>query len=659
MYLTTKREFINDSKTRKIADELGAELGVKAGEPEYVSWTNSLKKFGDILNRTNIPDDITVICEYQLKNLPNRCDVILLGCDARGRRTMLVIELKQWSNDRVSASQADIDKNMVHVKGLEGNRDGKTKHPVFQVSEYVNVFKKAYEAVAEENISVYGCAYLHEYELTDDCILRAGFEVSNGYKYVAKGRNIFGCDNEEELVKILNFLFALPCPELKDIIINSEVRPNDEFVDRLAAFAKGSEIFASSDEHKRMIALIDDVSQKGDKHVIIVQGSPGTGKTVAAFNSILYFAKKKKNVVYLTKNSQLRRTFLKYLSASGTKDDFKKNFNGLQAGMMFSYLSNIEGPNVKYDLIVADEAQHMDQKTVSMIIQKSTISVFLMDKDQRIDLRDIKSMDHITSIAWGCGIPGTNIHRRSFVQQYRMNGGANQIGVVKRILGEKTGEECKPDESNYTVRLVKTPDELFRIIREKNSSGLHARVGAGLCWKWKYESMSDSNVTDITIDESGQTYEYSWNNYARKEWLLSGEGSDSTELSTIDEVGCVHTMLGQELEYVGVIIGDDLKYDTFNHKVVEDPDKNTAFYEVNNGKWSGGYGIGKNQKYKTFSQTSMYEGSDNKEKLYSEAQAIIRNMYRILLTRGKRGCYIYCTDNAMKEYLNSFIQYNE
>jgi Cdc6-like AAA superfamily ATPase len=113
------------------------------------------------------------------------------------------------------------------------------------------------------------------------------------------------------LVKILNFLFALPCPELKDIIINSEVRPNDEFVDRLAAFAKGSEIFASSDEHKRMIALIDDVSQKGDKHVIIVQGSPGTGKTVAAFNSILYFAKKKKNVVYLTKNSQLRRTFLK------------------------------------------------------------------------------------------------------------------------------------------------------------------------------------------------------------------------------------------------------------------------------------------------------------------------------------------------------------
>lgn len=659
MYSTTKREFLNDSKTRKIADELGAELGIKAGEPEYVSWTNSLKKFGDILNRTNIPDDITVICEYQLKNLPNRCDVILLGCDARGRRTMLVIELKQWSNDRVSASQADIDKNMVLVKGLEGNRDGKTKHPVFQVSEYVNVFKKAYEAVAEENISVYGCAYLHEYELTDDCILRAGFEVSTGYKYVVKGRNIFGRDNEEELVKILNFLFALPCPELKDIIINSEVRPNDEFVDRLAAFAKGSEIFASSDEHKRMIALIDDVSQKGDKHVIIVQGSPGTGKTVAAFNSILYFAKKKKNVVYLTKNSQLRRTFLKYLNESGTKDDFKKNFNGLQAGMLFSYLSNIEGPNVKYDLIVADEAQHMDQKTVSMIIQKSTISVFLMDEDQRIDLCDIKSKDHITSIAWGCGIPETNIHSRFFVHQYRMNGGANQIGVVKRILGEETGKQFKPDESNYTVRLVKTPDELFRIIREKNSSGMHARVGAGLCWKWKFESMFDSNVTDITIDESGQTYEYSWNNNARKEWLLSGEGSDSTELSTIDEVGCVHTMLGQELEYVGVIIGDDLKYDTFNHKVVEDPDKNTAFYEVNIGKWSGGYGIGKNKKYKTFSQTSMYKGSVNKEKLYSEAQAIIRNMYRILLTRGKRGCFIYCTDNAMKEYLNEFIQYNE
>ena len=155
------------------------------------------------------------------------------------------------------------------------------------------------------------------------------------------------------------------------------------------------------------------------------------------------------------------------------------------------------------------------------------------------------------------------------------------------------------------------------MIEEKNKVNNKSRLLAGYCWKW--ESKKDFNKYDIVFPE--YDFKMKWNLAAKEPWAI---GKNS-----VNEIGCIHTCKGLEFDYVGVIIGEDIRYE--NGKIITDFTKRD----------SGDKSIkGIKKLYK-----------ENKEEALAKADEIIKNTYRVLLTRGMKGCYIYCRDEALQNYL--------
>lgn len=223
-------------------------------------------------------------------------------------------------------------------------------------------------------------------------------------------------------------------------------------------------------------------------------------------------------------------------------------------------------------------------------------------------------------------------------QAFRTFGSREHLDWIDHFLGYERAEDINGRLADgYDIQVVTTPDDLLYMVHDKVDNGERARVLAGLCWNWKDEYKNDNTKADIKIVEGGKDYTYSWNRYDVKNWTV--------DKGTIDEIGCVHTVLGQEFDYAGVIIGDDLTFD--GQHVVPNSDKNTQFMRYDNdSKRVNGMPINAEAR------ADVTVLSKNKDaKYFEEAKGLVRNHYHILLTRGRKGCYIYCTDPALREYL--------
>jgi len=142
---------------------------------------------------------------------------------------------------------------------------------------------------------------------------------------------------------------------------------------------------------------------------------------------------------------------------------------------------------------------------------------------------------------------------------------------------------------------------------------------AGYCWNWVTKKKNDPSIYDINIDQ--YIFHMSWNLGNTQTWAIDRD--------SIDQCGCIHTCQGLEFDYVGVIIGDDLRYE--NNKLITDPSK----------------------RAKTDRSMYVYVKLSKTDPVgaHRKADEIIRNTYRTLMTRGMKGCYIYCTDKKLAEYI--------
>ena len=173
---------------------------------------------------------------------------------------------------------------------------------------------------------------------------------------------------------------------------------------------------------------------------------------------------------------------------------------------------------------------------------------------------------------------------------------------------------------DYDIQVVDSPNKLLEMIKIKNKINNKARVVAGYCWEWIKDGKNSSDIHDIVIEE--HDFSISWN-LGNDIWAIAEE--------SVDEAGCIHTCQGLEFDYVGVIIGDDLRYE--NGEVITDYTKRAKTDQSIKGikKWM----------------------KEDPEKATMAVDAIIRNTYRTLMTRGQKGCYVYCTDQVLADYLKS------
>lgn len=195
----------------------------------------------------------------------------------------------------------------------------------------------------------------------------------------------------------------------------------------------------------------------------------------------------------------------------------------------------------------------------------------------------------------------------NLLTQMRVKGGKDYIAYVKQLLEGRVKE--KTTFAGYELKLVEDFGKFNNLMYQKEKEVQLVRMAAGYAWEW--DSKKDKSSYDIEI----QGIKKQWN-HCTEGWVLS-EGA-------IDEVGCIHSIQGYDLNYGFIIIGDEIGYDAVKKKIIIRPQN----YHDQNGK-----------------RTAEYE----------ELKEYIQHIYYVLMTRGILGTYLYVCDPALKEYISQYV----
>lgn len=616
VYEGTKELFLNSVIKGTIDEEIYEAYQNKIGrttKKEIASWTNSMKDMYLVLESQEIPSDAGIAIEFRIPSTSKRVDFMISGKSEDNKSSVIIIELKQWSEVELVKDKDGI------IKTPLGGGFRETTHPSYQVWSYYNLIKDFNETVQNELIELYPCAYLHnlnkkKYPEIEDEVYKYYIKQAPVYskgdatilrdfikKFIKKG------DNREALYKI----------------DKGRLKPSKSLQDSLKSMIKGNKEFTLIDDQKVVYEEATKMALKSfvdkNKRVLIVEGGPGTGKSVLAINLLVHLTSKNCVTHYISKNSAPRNVYSAKLKGSMTKSHIDNLFKG--SGIFHDCKANL------FDSLIVDEAHRLNEKSglfknkgenqIKEIINASKFSVFFIDESQRVDIHDIGKKESIIEFA---KLYNAEIEITQLESQFRCNGSDGYLAWIDDLLEIRETANYDGFDKEYDVKVVDNPNELKKLILEKNSINNKARLLAGYCWDWNREGKNKTHIHDINIKEFD--FSMSWNLGNTSTWAIDKE--------SVNEIGCIHTSQGLEFDYVGVIIGDDLRYDD---GIITDFTKRA-----------------KTDK-SLFGIKTMFK--KNPEKAKKIADEIIKNTYRTLMTRGQKGCYIYCTDKKLSEYIKS------
>lgn len=614
VYQETKKQFLYDVRQdlieEKIQEKVRKKLHKRTARNEFMSWMNSMQYMYKVMEDKRIPDESHVAIEYRIPKSNKRVDFIISGENVQARESAVIIELKQWQQlEKVDTKEA-IVKTKLQGKLVE------TTHPSYQAWSYVSMIEDYNEDVRRYKIRLQPCAYLHNYRLQQDDDL-----INSCYEHYIEKAPIFTRGDTDRLAAFIARYIKKGNPDVLYHIDQGRIVPSKSLQDSLTAMLKGNQEFTMIDDQKivyeRAIEIVKNEADK--KQVYIIHGGPGTGKTVLAINMLVAILNLSKNVMYVTKNSAPRQVYRKKLADGKYRKVYIDNlFKG--SG------SFVESEKDELDCLIVDEAHRLNEKTgmfqkgenqIKEIINAAKVSIFFVDDYQIVTTKDIGSTDEIKK--W-CHEYEVDIYEDTLLSQFRCNGSDSYLSWIDNVL-EINCEANDEFDYDYDIRICDTPDEVRNLIFEKNKINNKSRMVAGYCWNWIKEGRNKTNVYDIQIGD----FEMSWNLGSSTTWAIDPE--------SVNEIGCIHTCQGLEFDYVGVIIGKDLRY---QNGIITDFTK----------------------RAKTDQSIKGLKGlyKKDKEKALCIADRIIKNTYRTLLTRGQKGCYIYCVDEDLKNYMKERLK---
>lgn len=618
VYSGNKRLFIEDVRDGVIADKIQTLLrkrGLSGGQDrEFDSWHNSMQFMRNIVDDPEIADDVQVAIEYNIPHTSKRVDFIILGSDEAGKDNIVIVELKQWS-------KAEIVDDQMHycVRTFVANDNRIVCHPSYQAFSYSRFMANYSQVIQDQHVHLVPCAYLHNYRPEFKSALSSAI-----YQDWFTAAPFFIRNETREFSAFLKKYIQKKSSrgDLLYLVENGRIKPSKSLQDALSNMVSGVPEFTLLDEQavcfdmcmRTMAQCVEDKK----KRTIVIQGGPGTGKSVLAVNLLMSMINKGLNAAYVTKNSAPRQAFLSLLSENNARRrvDIEHLFR--------SPFGLNKAKSNDYDCLIVDEAHRLVKKMygdwggenqVKECINASALTIFLLDEDQAVTKSDIGSVDEIRN--W-CDALGSRMilnKETVLVSQFRCNGSDAYIQFIDGLL--QRNKEVIPislSELNYDFRVFDSATEMRDALREKNQINNKARMVAGYCYDW--------NVKNHRGD-----YDIMLPGGFRAKWNLANDKIWAINPSSFEEVGCIHTAQGLEFEYVGVIIGKDIYYDVDKGAVM------TNKSAISTDDRSSG----------------IRSASDQ------DAARLILNTYKTLLTRGQKGCYVYCEDEALREYFKSFI----
>lgn len=616
VYENTKGGFVQDIRSGSIASKVQSAFLEKNihhnNAAEFRSWANSLMYMRNILDDDDFSNDIKIAIEYQIPLTSKRVDFLIAGESDEGTKNIVIIELKQW-DDCKTTSRPDV------VTAFTGGSIKAVCHPCYQAYSYAKIIENFNEDIYKENIRLNPCAYLHNFRESN----RKNIDNSH-YQNAISLAPIFLADDVEKLrTFVKTYVKKKSNVDLLMKIDHGKLKPAKALQDSLASMIKGNKEFYLIDEQKIVYETVKKLVERAVKNatnpvketgkaVVIVSGGPGTGKSVVAIQLLCDLIQKGYSANYVTKNAAPRNVYFEKLKQGHYKLNYIKSL--FRASDAFW-----EAPQNLLDCVIVDEAHRLRKKSaifygenqIKELINSARVSVFFIDDNQRITTKDIGSTEEIRKWAKYHNAELFEGDELNLVSQFRCSGSNGYLNFLDNLLGIKETANIH-FEFDYELKLFNSPTKMREALRKKNALNNKSRMIAGYCYEWNSEQNPNGDVYDIVLEDG---FKAKWN-FANSLFAIDS--------NSFDQVGCIHTTQGLEFDYCGIIIGKDLRFDIMR-------------------------GVYTDQTQEALSDKSSGIRSCKDRVL---ADKLIRNTYKTLLSRGQKGCFIYCEDKELLRYIS-------
>lgn len=586
--------------------------GHRPGTAEFRSWKRSLPVLAGDLRDAGL-GGVEMLLEYKLPLSSKRADVVLAGVTRSGEPRYLVVELKQWSE----AHRFEDSDTLVSVNGYLRP----VLHPLEQVRAY-REYMQDFTAVLEERPDrISGVAYLHN--ATDS-------GIADLLDHPDAGGRIFTSQRRGAFHDYLRSVFAPESgAEAADILLGSKIAPSKQLMALAADEVQRREMFVLLDEQREAFDyvrhVVDSARRRNTKTAVIVAGGPGSGKSVIALSLLGHLAREGRTVVHATGSQSFTQT-LRRVAAKGSSR-VRKTFQYFNSFMTSE-------PN-ELDVLILDEAHRIRETSANRytraalrtgrpqldeLLSAARTPVFLLDQNQVVRPGELGTVADIEAAAKERGIDVLSI---TLDDQFRCGGSLAYVAWVERLLGLRPGGPSRwRGDDDFSVSVMESPYELDAWRADREADGYSARLSAGFCWPWSDPRRDGTLVHDVTIG--------SWS----RSWNLKGDrsigGAPPAALWATDpagswQVGCIYTAQGFEYDFAGVIIGPDLVWRDGAWRFIREANKDPAL-----------------RGSSALSDT--------------EFGRLVKNVYKVLLTRGMQGVGIYSTDPPTNDFLGSLIR---
>lgn len=595
--------------------EMLHDLGARPSPAEARSWDRSIPVLARDLVEAGL-GSVEVLLEHKLPLSSRRVDAVLAGRHpATGAASYVIVELKQWSG----AELYEEDPRLVLIDGY-GHHP--LLHPLDQVRGYCEYLIDFTPVLQDSKETVAGAAYLHNATEHGVAALRQLAETTHGRLFTGERRGDF--------IEFLRSRLSAEAPgaPYADAFLSARVAPSRQLLSVAAAEIRDREQFILLDEQQLAFNLVlhaTETARAADaKTVIIITGGPGTGKSVIALSLLGELARRGRTVLHATGSRSFTMTLRKVAGKGSGRTQ-----------RLFKYFNNfMDAERNGLEVLILDEAHRIRETSVDRytkaqfrtgrpqldeLISAARVPVFLLDEHQVVRPGELGTVADIEAHARGLGL---TVQKISLDDQFRCGGSEAYMYWVHRLMGLISGGPLPwTGDPDFTVQVAGTPQEMEHLLQLKRDADYGARMSAGFCWPWSDPRADGSLVPDVVIGD--------WS----RPWNLRGDravgGAPPSALWATDpagfgQVGCIYTAQGFEYDWNGVILGPDLVW--------------------RNGGWVAVRAANKDPNLRSRSSIPDHD-----------FDRLVRNVYKVLLTRGMIGTVIYSTDAETRAMLRSLI----
>lgn len=612
LYENTIEHFNEDVMQNRIADRASEKYRTyykkNPAASEYRSWAISLAILNNSFIYSGLKDNHIVV-EYELPYASQRIDVLLFGHDVEDKENIVILELKQWSNENVleSTSEGNVIVNYGRFKKEQA-------HPALQIQGYyfgLKDFIKIFEEKDAPELSA--SVYAHNYSKYKDAVL-----LSPKFSEFVRTFPIFTKEKAVELGRYLKERLKNGKGKIVyERFARSPINPSKKLLDHTREMINKQQIFNLIDDqivaYNAIMHKAKQLAKTKQKSVVIVKGGPGTGKSVIALEVMGELLRQGKRVVHATGSSAFTNTL--------------RNIVGVRARNLFKFFNSFMTTDQNsFDVLICDEAHRIRESSVNRytprtqrtnlpqvdeLLRVAKLNIFFIDEYQIVRPNEIGSVAMLKEATRRFGIDRADIAEFELQTQFRCSGSDAYLQWLDHVLGIRDTEITEFD-AKMKFQIFDNPLDMMSEIRNRNKEKPNsARIVAGFCWPWSKPNADGSLVNDVKIG----TFEMSWENKDQFwKWAIDDSG--------MEQVGTVYTAQGMEFDYIAVIFGNDLIYS----------------FEEN--------------QWKAIPANSH----DTQVKRNNPALVDhLKNVYRVLMSRAHKGVYVYFIDKDTENYFRSHL----